>query len=472
MPQEVIPITQSIIEQLGKFFKPRAVAVVGVSHHPEKIGHIIFKSLLESQYSGKIYPVNPKGGDILGHMAFPSILDCPDDTELAVITIAAKYTPQIIEQCGKKGVRNIVIVSGGFKELGKEGVSLESQIIEIARQNNIRIIGPNCIGVYDAKTKVETFFQSHDRMIRPSYGPVSFLTQSGTYGASFLELLNEDNLGVSKFVSYGNKADVSEADMLQYLAEDQDTKVIAIYLEAIGRGEGRTFFEVAKEVTRKKPVVIYKTGTTTEGTTAAKSHTGHLSSQAVVYNGVFKQTGILSVRNFSELLAVSKALTFQPLPKGNRCAFVSNGIGPVIAMIDEAVKNKLEVAKLQDSTKEHLREKFPPYFVVENPVDVTGSATSNDYEIALEAFLDDSNVDVLVPWFVFQDTPLDENIINVLDKMNKRQEKPILVGAHGGPYTKKMTKLIQEKGIPVFDQAGKVIAAASALYRYAQYLSR
>jgi 3-hydroxypropionyl-CoA synthetase (ADP-forming) len=298
------------------------------------------------------------------------------------------------------------------------------------------------------------------------------LTQSGTYGASFLEILNDDDLGVSKFVSYGNKADVNESDMLQYLAEDQYTKVIAIYLEAIGRGEGRTFFEVAKEVARKKPVVIYKTGTTTEGTTAAKSHTGHLSTQATVYNGVFKQTGILSVRNFDELLAVSKALAFQPLPKGNRCAFVSNVIGPVIAMIDAAVNINHEVAKLEDSTITKLENEFPPFFVCENPVDVTGSATSKDYEIAIEAFLADPKVDILCPWFVFQDTPLDENIITVLDKANKKQKKPILVGAHGGLYTKKMTKLIQEKGIPVFNQAGRVIAAASALYHYAQYLSR
>jgi len=468
----VIFITKAAVNQLEKFFKPKAVAVIGVSQNPAKIGHIIFKSLLESKYGGNVYPVNPKARIILNHEVYSSILDCPDDTELAVITIAAQYTPQVIEQCGEKNIHNIVIISGGFKELGTEGESLESQVVDIARKNGIRIIGPNCIGVYDAKTKVETFFQSHDRMIRPHYGPISFLTQSGTYGASFLELLSEDGLGVSKFVSYGNKADVNETDMLQYLAVDQDTKVIAIYLEAIGRGEGRTFFEVAKEVIRKKPVVIYKTGTTAEGTTAAKSHTGHLSSQAVVYNGVFKQTGILSVKNFDELLAVSKALAFQPLPKGNKCAFVSNGIGPVIAMIDEAVKNKLEVAKLQESTKEHLRESSPPFFVVDNPVDVTGSATSKDYEITMDAFLADPGVDVVLPWFVFQDTPLDENIINALDKMNKRQEKPILVGAHGGPYTKKMTKLIQEKGIPVFDQAGKVIAAASALYRYTKFLSR
>ena len=465
-------ITKAVVDQLEKFFKPKAVAVIGVSQNQAKIGHIVFKSLLESQYSGKIYPVNPKGGLILDHEVYPSILDCPDDTELAVITIAAKYTPQVLQDCAKKHIHNVVIISGGFKELGKEGESLESQIVEIAQRNGIRIIGPNCIGVYDAKTKVETFFQTHDRMIRPSYGPISFLTQSGTYGASFLELLDGDGLGVSKFVSYGNKADVNEADMIQYLAEDQDTKVIAIYLEAIGRGQGRGFFEVAKKVIRKKPIVIYKTGRTAEGTKAAKSHTGHLSSQAIVYNGVFKQTGILSVKNFDELLVVSKALAFQPLPKGNRCAFVSNGIGPVIAMIDEAVKNKLEVANLQENTKEHLRENFPIFYVVENPVDVTGSATSKDYEIAIEAFLVDSNVDIVCPWFVFQDKPLDENIINVLDKMNKRHEKPILVGAHGGPYTKKMTDLVQEKGIPVFDQAGKVIAAAFALYQYAKYCSR
>jgi 3-hydroxypropionyl-CoA synthetase (ADP-forming) len=465
-------MTHSIVGQLEKFFKPKAVAVIGVSNDPAKIGHIIFKSLLDSQYGGNVYPVNPKGGSILDHVVYPSLLDCPDDTELAVITIAAQHTPQVIEQCGEKNIRNVVIISGGFKELGREGESLESQVVDIARKNGIRIIGPNCIGIYAAKTKVETFFQSQERMKRPGAGPISFLTQSGTYGASFLELLDEDGLGVSKFVSYGNKADVNEADMLQYLAEDQDTKVIAIYLEAIGRGEGRNFFEVAKEVIRKKPVVIYKTGKTAEGTKAAKSHTGHLSSLALVYDGIFKQTGILAVKNFNELLAVSKALALQPLPKGNRCAFVSNGIGPVIASIDEAVKNKLEVAKLQESTKEHLREIFPPFFVVENPVDVTGSATSKDYEIAMDAFLADPSVDIILPWFVFQDTPLDENIIAVLDKMNKRREKPILVGASGGPYTKKMSKIIQENGIPVFDQAGTVIAAASAMFRYAQHLAK
>ena len=243
-------------EGLDAFFKPRSVAVIGASAKPGKIGHEILRNLALYEYKGQVYPVNPRADEILGLKCYPSVLDIPDEVDLAVIAVSSELTPKVVEECGRKGVKAIVIVSGGFKELGGRYKDLEEEVVRIAKRYGMRIIGPNCIGIFDGETRIDTFFQSRERMLRPPKGPISFMTQSGTFGCAMLEWAAESGLGISKFVSYGNRCDVDEADLIRYFAEDPDTKVIAIYLE--GLSNGRKFMEAAREVAPRKPIVVLK----------------------------------------------------------------------------------------------------------------------------------------------------------------------------------------------------------------------
>jgi len=452
------------LSDLDKFFKAKSVAVIGASATPGKIGYEVLRNLACFEYKGKVFPVNPRRSEILGLKCYPSVLNIPENIDLAVLVVSAELTPKTIEECGKKGIRNVVIISGGFKELGEQGKELEERTAKIAKKYGIRIIGPNCIGVFDSKTRLDTFFQSRERMVRPPPGPIAFLTQSGTYGCAFLEWAAEEGIGISKFVSYGNRIDVDEADLLQYLAMDKDTKVVAIYLE--GLGDGRKFIEAAKYVAKKKPVIVLKGGRTKEGAKAAQSHTGWLGGEDRVYRGAFKQAGIIWADTFEELFDMAKALAMQPPAQGPNVAMVSNGAGPMVQAVDACIEKNLKIAELTEKTINILKEELPPYYIVSNPVDVTGSANSENYKIVLEALLEDPNVHILMPFFVFQDTPLDEGILDVMKEINEKSNKPIVAGAAGGPYTKKMKKELEKIGVPVYPIPERTVAAAYALHIY------
>ncbi|MEM3106308.1 MAG: hypothetical protein QXY14_05385, partial [Candidatus Nitrosocaldus sp.] len=296
------------------------------------------------------------------------------------------------------------------------------------------------------------------------------LTQSGTIGISFME--SAESFGMSKMISYGNRADVDEADMIWYLANDPNTKVIGLYVE--GFGDGRKFVNTAKRVIREKgkPIVIWKSGRTKRGAKQAVSHTGSMGGSYEVVKGALKQAGVILVDGYQELVGTLKALAWQPAAKGNRVALVSNGIGPVISAVDHFERLGLEVAQITDETLKAFKEHYPPTFVIGNPMDVTGSATSSDYKFAIERFMDDPNVDIIMPWFVFQDDPLDENIVQVLAELNRMRRKPILAGAIGGPYTAKMVRDIEKAGIPVYNEILPWVKAASALAEWGRASSR
>ncbi len=454
------------IDQINGFFNPKSIAVIGASSKPGKIGYAVLKNLLEFQEAGgKLYPINPKANEILGLKAYKSILDVPGKVDMAVVVIRSESVPAIIDDCAKKGVKNIVIISGGFKELGGRFRDLEAEIAERAKKYGIRIIGPNCIGVYDPRTKVDTFFQPKERMLRPPSGNVAFLTQSGTYGIILLEWSAMDGLGISKFVSYGNKMDVDEADLLLYLLNDKDTRVIGIYLEGIG--DGRKFFEAAKKVTKEKPVIVLRGGWSELAARAALSHTGFLGGKGRIYEAAFKQAGIIQARSLEELYDMTKALSRQPTTRGNRVSMVSNGAGPMVQAVDYLSGAGLELSNLSDETKRKLREALSPFVIVDNPVDLTGSATPNDYQIALEYLLNDDNVDMIFVFFVHQNAPMSEEIVEVMDHINKlanKKGKPILAGAAGGPYTISINKKMEEVGIPTYPTPDRLVAAAKALY--------
>ncbi len=455
-------------EHMETFFTPKSVAVVGASATPGKVGNSILNSLVNYDFKGKVIPINPKAEKIFGQKCYPSVSLIPGTVDLVVISVDLSITPSVLEDCAKKGVHSVVIVSGGGKELGGERATYESEIKRLSEKHNIRIIGPNCIGIFNGKNKLDSTFFSQARMIRPKFGPVAFLSQSGTMGISFLE--SADSFGLSKMISYGNRSDVDEADMIWYLANDPQTKVIALYVE--GFGDGRKFINTAQQVIkeRKKPVVIWKSGRTALGAKQAASHTGsHTNSfegSNAVIMGAFKQAGIISVNSYHELIAVTKALAWQPCAKGNRVAMCSNGAGPIVASFDKIEKEKLSIGKISSQMLKKIQNHFSPSYIIGkkgNPIDIAGGATAEDYKFIIKIFMDDPGVDIVMPWFVFQDDPLEEVIIDYLEAFSKKKSKPILVGCNGGPYTKKISKLIEKKGIPVYDDVEMWLVAARAL---------
>ncbi len=452
------------IKHMEKFFYPRSVAVVGASATPGKVGYSVLDSIAKHEFKGEVYPINPTRSEIMGLKAYKSLEDIGKPVDLVVVVVDVLQTPAIMEQAAKLGIHNILIISGGGKELGGDRAEAERRIKELAEKYDMRVIGPNCIGMFNAENRLDAAFQGHVRMIRPPLGPVSFLTQSGTIGISFME--SAESFGMSKMISYGNRADVDEADMIWYLAHDPNTKVIGLYVE--GFGDGRKFVNTARRVIKEfgKPIVIWKSGRTQRGAKQAVSHTGSMGGSYAVVKGALKQAGVILVDSYQELVGTLKALAWQPAAKGNRVALVSNGIGPVISAIDHFERLGLEVAQISESTLKAFKEYYPPTFVIGNPMDVTGSATSNDYKFAIEKFMEDPNVDIIMPWFVFQDDPLDEGIVDVLAELNKEKRKPILAGAIGGQYTVKMVKAIESKGIPFYNEIIPWVRAAAALVEW------
>ena len=460
------PISSTVANSkfMEKFFYPNSVALVGASATPAKVGYSVLDSLVNHEFKGEVFPINPKRDEIMNIKCYKSLEEIKKPIDLVVVCVDVLQTSGIMENCAKLGIHNVLVISGGGKELGGERAEAERKIKDLAEKHQIRVIGPNCIGMFNGENRLDAAFQGHSRMLRPPMGPVAFLTQSGTIGISFME--TAETFGMSKMISYGNRSDVDEADMIWYLGQDPSTKVIGLYVE--GLGDGRKFVNTAMQVMKEKgkPVVVLKSGRTARGAIQAASHTGSLGGTHAVVKGAFDQAGIISVDSYSELGGVLKALAWQPVPKGNKVGLVSNGAGPMIAAIDQFEKYGIEVANIDTETLKEMKEHYPPTFPTGNPMDVTGSAVAADYQFAICKFLEDTNVDIIMPWFVFQDDPLEESIVEVLAEFQKEHKKPILIGCIGGPFTEKMSKAIEEKEIPVYHEVLPWVVSASALVKW------
>jgi len=453
-------------DNMETFFTPKSVALVGASSTKGKIGNSILDSLVNYNFKGKVYPINPKADKIFGQKCYPSVSAIPGKVDLVVVSVDLSVTPPVLEDCAKKGVHSVVIVSGGGKELGGERAEYEAEVRRLSKKHKIRIIGPNCIGMFNAANRLDCAFQGQERMVRSKLGPVAFFSQSGTMGISMLE--SADVFGLSKMISFGNRSDVDEADMIWYAANDPQTKVIGLYVE--GFGDGRKFINTAKKVMKEKnkPIVIWKSGRTAAGAKQAASHTGSLGGSNAIIMGAFKQAGIISVDSYQELVGVLKALAWQPPAKGNRVAMTSNGAGPMIGAIDQLERLGLTIGKLSPKLLKKMKDRFPPAVPIHNgnPADVGGGATADDYRFVIQQFMDEKNIDIAMPWFVFQDDPLEETIVDHLADFQKKRKKPLLVGCNGGPYTEKMAKLVEKHNIPVYQDLRTWVAAASALAQW------
>ncbi|HNU91710.1 MAG TPA: acetate--CoA ligase family protein [Spirochaetota bacterium] len=455
-------------EGMSAFFTPASVAVMGASSTPGKIGNVILDSLVNYEYAGRVYPVNPHYEELMGLKSYPDLSSLPEPPELVVIVVDLARTPELLDEMSRLGCRNALIVSGGGKELGGERAKLEGEIASRARALGIRLVGPNCIGSFDGKSRFDSFFHSHERLSRPPAGPMSFITQSGTWGCVFLE--EAYITGVSRMVSYGNRVDVDEGDLVAYLAGDRETSVIGSYIE--GLGDGRKFLEASRRaIEAGKPVVVFKTGRTRQSAQASVSHTGAYGGSYRVYEGVMRQHGVVLADSFHELYASCEALALQPPARGNRAAMLSNGAGPMVNALDHFPGKGLELVRLGRNSVKAMRDHFSFFYLVENPVDVTGSATAADYEYVVKTLMDDDAVDIIMPFFVFQDTPLDESIVERLAALGGFRAKPIVCCAAGGDYTLRMSDALRRRGIPVYPDVARWVAAASALAQWGKTLA-
>jgi acetyl coenzyme A synthetase (ADP forming)-like protein len=454
---------------LEPFFKAKSVAVIGASREPRKFGHVIFKNFVESEYAGKVYPVNPKAENILGSKAYHSVKEIPDELDLAVIAVPAPTVSSIIDECLSKNVKAAVIISGGFREIGEKGEKLELEIKKKIEGNNLRIIGPNCIGVFDPSNHVDTLFLPRYRLRRPKPGPIAFISQSGAFGSAVLDWAASQDIGISKFISIGNKIDVDEVDLLNYLADDPLTKCITVYAESIERG--REFLRTASSVTENKPLILLKGGITLEGSRAALSHTGSLAGSAKIYKGALEQAGAVQAQTVDELFDYARVLAYQPTPKDQKnIAIVTNGGGFGVIGSDQVSKLGLKLASFDAETIRRLQEKLPDYAIPHNPLDLVGDADVERYRFALNAVSSDRNVGIILVIVLLQTSYIESDIVDAITESQVTYGKPTVVCTIGGDFTQILVKMLEEDHIPSYATPERAVNAISALIKYRKAL--
>ncbi len=469
------------MERLDAIFSPQSVAVIGASATPGKVGHDIFANILKGRFTGTLYPVNPGARSILSVRAYPSVTDIPDPIDLGIIILPPRLAIKAVEESVEKGVKGIVIVSAGFREVGGEGIEMENRIISMCKEAGVRIVGPNCLGVINPLPLVSMNASFSARMPKP--GNISFISQSGALCTAVLDFAAAREFGFSKFISIGNKADVDELDLLRYFHEDLDTEVIMIYLEELRRGP--EFIEAVKEITsgsRPTPVLAIKSGRTGAGAKAAASHTGALAGSEAVYDSIFEQSGIIRVESINDLFDFASVFAYKnetplgkfrrKIPDGNRVAIVTNAGGPGIVATDMTVSSGLELATFREETIDALASHLPAAANLHNPVDVIGDASQDRYENALGAVIKDQGVEgalvILTPQSMTNALGTAEAIVRIA----RRTHKPILCCFMGIIDVSSGVKYLQEHGIPVFRFPENAARAFGAVYDYSNWLNR
>ena len=452
---------------LDSLFSPKSIAVIGASNRQGSVGRAAFTNILLNEYTGTVYPVNPKEHSISGVRAYPSVLDLPETVELAVVIVPAPVVPRVVEEAGQKGVKGLVIISAGFKEVGPDGAELERQIFSIAQKYSMRMIGPNCLGVINADPIVRLNASFASGM--PLEGSIAFASQSGALGEAVLDYASGENIGFSKFISMGNKADVNENDILEYLRTDPMTKVILLYIEDII--DGRKFVDTVSRVTEEKPIIAVKAGVSPEGAKAASSHTGALAGSDEAYNAILKQSGVIRVESIIDLFDYARAFAKQPLPRGNRVAIITNGGGPGIMATDASVRYGLQIAQFSDATKNKLRSGLPKEASVNNPIDLIGDAQADRYELALGS-LNDDNVDcglvLLTPQAMVDLKKVAETIASVGPKSGKT----ILASLLGLGDVTPAVGVLESNGVPNYSFPESAVRALAAMSEYKRWIDR
>ena len=458
---------------LEKGLYPKSIAIIGASTDPSKIGYRILKAVKSGGFKGEVYPVNIKGGKILGFKAFKTVLDIPGEVDLALISIPSTLVPGVVAECGKKGVSLIVIFSAGFGEI-RQGGKLEEKLVRTAEQFNVRIIGPNTNGILNLNIKLNGTFSP---ILDYREGNIAFICQSGGYSSALLRYGTREGVGFSKVINVGNSCDIGFADVLDFLADDEATEVIVMYMEGFKRtNEGRKFYEVAKRVTKIKPIIALKAGNTIAGKRAVRSHTGSLAGSDELYRAAFRQSGVIRSSRGVEMMDISKALSLQPkLPRGNRVAILTNLGGPGVVAADVCEKNGLKLPAFSRDTQEYLSKTLSPTASFLNPVDLAADwPYLNVYGKVLESIIEDGNVDsVLIVAYISPDSEyqvLLRDITNVYTTHNK----PIIICCLSAEEKTKAIciKKLEKYLIPCYTMPEKAATALAGMVEYSAYIKK
>ena len=452
---------------LEKFFQPKSVAVVGASRGKGKVGYEIVANMVAAGYEGKLYPVNPKADEICGVKCHGSLKAIGETPDLVVIVVPAKVVPAVMQECADLRVEAVVVITAGFKETGSQGKELEQTITQIARRNGIRMVGPNCLGLMSPKSKLNASFAA----VSPLPGNVGYLSQSGALVTAILDVARAGNLGFSKMISIGNKADLDELDLIKAMGDDDDTKVIAGYLENIAHGD--EFVREAEAISRHKPILLMKSGGTGAGAAAASSHTGSLAGSEVAYECVFERAGIIRCESIEAQFDYMQAFVSQPLPQGPNVVVVTNAGGPGIMAADAIEHAGLTFAKLADETIEKLAGVMPSAANIHNPIDVLGDAQADRYEFAIGAAAADPSVHAIIvlltPQAMTQARPTAEAIVRTAGKC---AHKPVLACFMGQAQVAEGVAVLRAAQIPQYNSPERAVDALVKMVKYAHWRSR
>ncbi len=468
---------EKIHEELKPFFEPEGIAIIGASRNPEKVGYGLVKGLKEGGvfsrpglkgFSGGIYPVNPKVEEILGVKCFSSILEVKGKVDLAIIAVPARFVPQIMKECAEKKVKSAIIISAGFSEAGGEGKRLQEEFLRIAQEVGIRIVGPNCLGILYPPNNLNASFG----LTLPYPGKIAFISQSGALADSIIDWSIKEKYGFSALISYGNKADLDVPHFLAWASLDKNTQSICVYME--GLNDGHFFLDVAREVTLRKPVVALKAGKSTVGTRAVSSHTGSLAGAYAVYQGAFKQCGIIPADSLTEMFNISKGLALMPPLKGNRIAIVTNGGGSGVLCADTLEEEGLSLPPPSRGMVDKIEESgfMHPAWSRNNPFDIVGDATPERYRVVLEEIMGSSLYDGVIVIQTLQtmtDTVKDAEIVV---ECFAKYRKPVVTSFMRGYFAEEGIKILEDSGIPNYDDVQEAARVMSALRRYGSYLNK
>jgi acetyl coenzyme A synthetase (ADP forming)-like protein len=451
-------------QMLQHFFNPSSVAVVGASQNPAKIGYDILNNVARYGYGGAIYPINPRAKEILGHKAYPDLLSVPSEIDLAVVAVPATAVMGVLEQCGNKGVDSVILIAAGFKETGPRGARLEEELATRARELGIRVVGPNCLGIIDTASALNASFAAG----MPHGGHIGFFSQSGAMCVAILDWALGENVGFSRFVSLGNKMDVSETEIMLSMEQDENTRVIMGYLESIENGP--RFMKVAVQVSKTKPIIIIKSGTTSAGAKAASSHTGALAGSDHAYRAAFKQSGIIQAGSTQALFGYAMAFASQPLPEGPSLAIITNSGGPGILAADACDRSSLHLIPTRKETADRLREFLPPTASLYNPIDIIGDASDERYEKTLEVILKDKLIHAVLILLTPTAAVDSEAVARGIVGLARGAEKPIMTAFMGEKRVRGARKILQNHAIPAYDYPEDAVAAIDAMLSYRRWL--
>ena len=430
------------------------------------MGYDILKNAVQYGYEGTVYPINPGAAEILGVKAYPSILDVPDKIDLAVVVVPPKNVLEVIGQCGTKQIDAAVIITAGFRESGLEGAKLENELVKRAKEAGVRFIGPNCLGIIDTHSKVNASFAAG----MPAKGSIGFFSQSGALCLAVLDRALPDEIGFSKFISMGNKADISDTDIMLALSEDDNTRVILGYIEGVS--DGRKFMEVAGLVSKKKPLIILKSGITSSGAKAASSHTGALAGREVAFDSAFRQSGVIRAHTVGELFNYALAFANQPLPQGPSVAIITNSGGPGILAADACDKSELQLVPLHKETADKLRTFLPPIASFYNPIDILGDAGAERYEKSLYTILEDDKIHGVIILLTPTAVVNVEATARAIGNIANLSDRPILTSFMGKKSIEPVSKVLMKYNIPNYSYPEEAVSALNAMYRYHVWINR